>query len=312
MQRARRVALLILAATGGPAAATSQTLDLSLPAARFTVGDPIDIACSIRIPRGATLLDPVPRLLDALPPDITIARVDTLHPRGDAYVGRLRLTVLRTGLQNLPVFYVRYRRAAAPGAPPDTLVSRPLPIEIASVLPPGRLEPRDVQRLEPVGGGSRVLWWPAVLAVGAAVALVVWRRRRSRADAAPAIPPPQTAALPDPYQVALARLAEIEAAAWPARGAVDRHYDLVTDALRRYLAEAAGIDALERTTAELIRLLPPPLVAADGCRGLLAEADLVKFARARPDAARAAAYLGAVRTLLSRWHDVLVRTDAIR
>lgn len=312
MRRQPVIALLIFAALGVPAAATGQTFDVSPPTGRFTVGDPIDITCSIQIPEHATLIDPVPRLLEALPPDITVVQVDTLQPRGRVYVGRLRLTLVRTGLQNLPVFYVRYRRGPDPGAPVDTLASRPLPIEIASVLPPGPAEPRDVQRVEPIGTAVGVRWWPGAVVAFAALALLVWQRRRSRVAASRETRAPEAASMPDPFQVALARLAEIEAAGWPARGAVDRHYDLVTDALRRYLAEAAGIDALERTTAELMRLLPPPLVAADGCRGLLAEADLVKFARARPDTARAAAFIDAVRSLLSRWHDVLVRADAVR
>ena len=312
MVRYQVVALLILAAAARPGAAMGQTFDVSLPAGRFTVGDPIDVACAIRIPSGATLLDRVPRLLEDLPPDMTLGSLDTLRPRGQAYVGRLRLTVMRAGLQNLPVFYVRYQREAGTGASADTIASRPLPIEIASVLPSGRAEPRDVQHLEPVEGTGRIPWWPAAAAAVIAATVLVWRRRRVRSVPTPEAPGPGPTPLPDPYQVALTRLAEIEAAGWPARGAVDRHYDLVTDALRRYLVEAAGIDALERTTPELLRLLPPSLAATDGCPRLLAEADLVKFARMRPDAARAAAYLDAVRSLLSSWHDVLVRADAIR
>jgi hypothetical protein len=309
--RHRAVALTILAALGGPADAAAQTFDVSLPTARLTVGDPVDIAYTIRIPAGATLLDSVPRLLDELPPDVILGRADRLRRQGSEFVGRLRLTLVRAGLQNLAVFYVRYR-SPAEAAAVDTLASRPLPITIASVLPAGQPQPRDVRQLEPVGGAGRFPWWPAGLAVVAAAAFFVWRHRRRRSLATPEIPAAASAGAPDPYQTALARLAEVEAAGWPARGAVDRHYDLVTNALRRYLAEAAGIDALERTTSELVRLLPPSLAAANGYRRLLDEADLVKFAQARPDAARAAAYLDAVRSLLHRWHDVLVRPDALR
>ncbi len=310
--RQRVVALLILASTGGSAAGAGQTFDVTLPTGRLTVGDPIDIMCSVKLPPQATLLDPVPRLLEELPPDMSLGPVDTLRPRGPAYVDRLRLTLVRAGLQNLPVFYVRYRSGSGTAGRVDTLASRPLPVEIASVLSSAQAEPRDVQRLEPVEGASRIPWWPILPATLIAVTVFLWWRGRPRSIAVPEVPSPEPAPLPDPYQVALARLAEIEAAGWPARGIVDRHYDLVTDALRRYLMEAAGIDALERTTPELLRLLPPSLARADGCRGLLAEADLVKFARVRPDIARAAAYLDAVRSLLSRWHDVLVQADAIR
>ncbi|HEY6224042.1 MAG TPA: hypothetical protein VIW26_09670, partial [Gemmatimonadales bacterium] len=152
--RHRAVALTILAALSGPEAAAAQTFDVSLPTTRLTVGDPVDIAYTIRIPTGATLLDSVPRLLDELPPDVILGPVDGLRLRGSEFVGRLRVTLLRAGLQNLVVFYVRYRSSAAAAAV-DTLESRPLPITIASVLPAGHPQPRDVRQLEPVGGAGR-------------------------------------------------------------------------------------------------------------------------------------------------------------
>jgi hypothetical protein len=308
--RARRVLCLGLVGACGPAIVRAQQLDLTLPHARFTVGDPIDIPLSIRLPAHAELIDRTPHALEALPPDLTVLAVDTIRRSGDGYAGRIRLRVLRAGLQNLPEFFVRYR--VATDTTPDTLVSRPLPIEIVSVLPPGPVEPKDVYGLEPVPGGGVSPVWPALIATAVAVGFLVLRRRRIRlpvpvAPASPVVPAPS-----DPYQIALARLAEVEAARWPARGAVDRHYDLVTDVLRRYLEEATGIEALERTTAELMRVLPTALATIDGCRALLAEADLVKFARARPDDARAGDYLSAIRTLLNRWHNALQGPNAIR
>lgn len=293
-----------------PAIARAQQLDLAVPHGRFTVGDPIDVPLSIRLPVYGELIDRTPHALEALPPDLTVLAVDTLRPRGDGYAGRIRLTLLRTGLQNLPVFFVRYRLATS--SAPDTLFSRPLPIEIVSVLPASPVEPKDIHGLEPVPGGGVSPVWPAIIATVVAVGFLLVRRRRTRPPVPPAPASPDVPAPPDPYQMALARLAEVEVARWPARGAVDRHYDLVTDVLRRYLEEAAGIEALERTTHELMRLLPTALAAIDGCRALLAEADLVKFARARPDDAHASEYLRAIRTLLTRWHAALQGTDAIR
>lgn len=309
--RCRVVELLIASALGGAAPVWGQALDVSLPSGRLTVGDPVDLVYTIRLPAGAALIDSVPQLVEQLPPDVTLNRADPVRVRGAAWVGRMRLTLVRTGLQNLPVFFVRYRRS--PGAVAVNAVeSPPLPITIASVLPPGRPEARDVRPLEPLGAADRLLWWPTVPAIAAALALLVWRHCRARSRAAAPVPVAPAALASDPYQRALVRLAEVEAAAWPVHGAVDRHYDLVAEVVRRFLVEAAGIDALERTTAELVRLLPPPLAAAHGYRRLLDEADLVKFARARPDAARAAAYLAAVRSLLFRWHEVLEGADAFR
>ena len=63
--------------------------------------------------------------------------------------------------------------------------------------------------------------------------------------------------------------------------------------------------ALERTTSELLWLLPPPLAEDQlrrHCEQLLAEADLVKFARRRPDTGEARAVVRAARNLLAEWH----------
>ena len=64
--------------------------------------------------------------------------------------------------------------------------------------------------------------------------------------------------------------------------------------LREYLEEAEGLPARERTSSELLWALPPRL-SEGGLRRRLQEtlwqADLVKFARARPGGDQAAAYL---------------------
>ena len=103
----------------------------------------------------------------------------------------------------------------------------------------------------------------------------------------------------------MARLAEIEEAGWPGRGEVTRHYAAVADTLRHYLDEAHGVAAPTLTTRELAGALPG--VIGEDRRGLrclrmLGEADLVKFARHRPDAQTAASYLRDVRALLGEWH----------
>ena len=117
---------------------------------------------------------------------------------------------------------------------------------------------------------------------------------------------------PDPYQIALDRLAAIERERWPDRGAVDQHYEAAIDVLRDYLGAAEEIPARERTSSELLWAMPPRLTEG-GLRRLtsqvLTNADLVKFARRRPDSLAAAAHLRDTRELLRRWHET---ADAIR
>jgi len=84
-----------------------------------------------------------------------------------------------------------------------------------------------------------------------------------------------------------------------------RTYAAVADVLRAYLEEAHGIPARQRTSGELVRVLPRALTpdgAGARLTALLAEADLVKFARARPDAGAAGRALRSAHLLLDAWH----------
>jgi hypothetical protein len=51
---------------------------------------------------------------------------------------------------------------------------------------------------------------------------------------------------------------------------------------------------------------------ADRCASLLRDADLVKFARVRPDRLAATTHVAQARSLLEAWRDRAGATDAIR
>jgi hypothetical protein len=189
------------------------------------------------------------------------------------------------------------------------------------VLPAGNPALRDIREPEASPGPGLLSMLASTLAAAGIVWYLLRRRRRAIAESAagpaalPASPPPP----PDPYRIALARLAQIERERWAERGAVERHYESAADTLRDYLEAAEEIPARERTSTELLWSLPPRLME-DGLRRLtaqvLGDADLVKFARSRPDAAAAAAHLREARELLSRWHQAAIErpeeADAIR
>jgi hypothetical protein len=118
-------------------------------------------------------------------------------------------------------------------------------------------------------------------------------------EASPQPPAPP----PEPYTIALARLATIAEESWAAQD-VARHYAAVADTLRDYL-EAHAVPARERTTAELRWILPPMLLEGATRRRfeeVFQDADLVKFAHWRPREAEANAFVDRARDLLTRWH----------
>jgi hypothetical protein len=120
------------------------------------------------------------------------------------------------------------------------------------------------------------------------------RRRR-----APTAPPPPLAAPPlDPQSAALAELDAIDRDGWAARDPV-RAIELAAGVLRGYLAGRLPGAAGALTTRELVALLPASLNGtADAVRRALGGADLVKFARVRPDAASAESFVEEVRRVL--------------
>jgi hypothetical protein len=286
---------------------------------RVTVGDTVAIRFRLRLDERDLLFDTLPRPVDSLLEGVRILSIEKLQrlPNRD-FVGRATLAFYRTGPQPVPVFTLPFMRAVK-GISHGTVESDTLSIEVVPVLAAGNPTLRDIREVEP-SALPRVL--VVAIAVGALLLVLLVRRRRatpSPAAAPIAEPEPEAVPLPpDPYEVALARLQKIEREAWSARGEVDRHYDLVTDALRDYLEAAEGVPARERTTMELRWSLPPHLLNGalrEHYGAVFDEADLVKFARRRPPEAAAATFLDDARDLLGRWHESAGRpesADAVR
>jgi hypothetical protein len=267
------------------------------------VGDTVTIRFRLHLDERDLLYDTIPKPAERTPDWVRVLQVDKLRRDPNrVFIGRARVAFYRTGRQAVPIFELPFMRSVK-GLSRGTLPSDSASVEIVPLIAdPSSATLRDIKEPPPPRGPR-----PLVLAGGLAALLVTgwiaWRlRRRAPAEApVPAAgvevtqPPP-----PDPYEIALARLGEIER--WSARD-VARHYEAVTDALRGYL-EARGVPARERTTSELRWLLPPELLAG-GARhrfeDVFEDADLVKFARWRPDAGTAAAFLPSARELLAGW-----------
>jgi hypothetical protein len=144
-------------------------------------------------------------------------------------------------------------------------------------------------------------WWPWLAAAAlAAAAWWAWRRWKNRPVAAPLVP----AAPPVPPETAAENaLAELEASGLWERGEYAAFYLRLTDVLRIYLETRYGEPATAMTSAEVARLVKahePDLRASATAREVLTRADLVKFARSRPDASEGPNDVGLVRALVRK------------
>jgi hypothetical protein len=300
----------------------SQVFEMTAEPGHATVGDSVTVRFRIHLHERDLLSDSLARPVADLPEGVRLLDLTPLRKVGDrALEGRARLGFYRVGHRPIPLFGVPFVRIVS--GQRGVLVSDSAYVDIDPVAPAGNPTLRDIKEIERQRGPDPRLV-VALLGAAGVAGLALLLRRRLR------VPPPGAfepepeggpAVVLGPYEIALARLSQIERERWPARGEVDRHYDGVAYVVRRYLEDAHGIPALERTTGELVWALPPALADGgrrDRCAAFLTEADLVKFARHRPDDADAARLLRAARELLGGWRDAASRpaspepADAVR
>lgn len=187
----------------------------------------------------------------------------------------------RLGLGNITVI-VQGRREYVSLADQSVFVRSVLPADTTRRQPK---PPRAAIVLTPFN-------WLPWLALLAAILLAllawwlwrIWRRRRN-------------APLP-PFETAEREFVRIEGLRLIESGEPERHVAMMTDVLRDYLA--ARVEGIQRsqTTPELLAAAAPVHPYAGGLANLLAQADLVKFARRRMAPAEATALGAQARTIV--------------
>lgn len=270
-------------------AATAATADT------VTVGDRFQVAVRVSAPRGSRV--EFPAHPDSAPDAQALGAVRVRRdPARGEHTAVYTLVAWRTGQPELPPLRVV---VTLPDARVETLqveaalpfVRSVLPADTAGVEPRG---PKDV--LDP----RRSLWpWLAAAAAVLLLALLLHRLRRRR-PAPPEAPP----APADPRALALAALERarslglVEAREWK------EFHALTSGALRGLVAALSPRWGTELTTRELLRRMgeagaPAEEVVRLGA--LLREADLVKFARARPTAEEAERHWREARAWVERF-----------
>ena len=317
----RRLFALVLAGTLAGAAAAAQeaappvTVAATLDTTATVVGGRLRLRLDIETEAGWLVAPPAETV------DLSPFRVRAIERvAGEGHPGYvLYLVPLAPGdLQVPPVALT----VAGPEGASATIETSPVPVRVESNLPPGEEapEPEDPERAGPPIPGTEPEaaamkpkleaprdWVPLIIAVALFLLAAIGGffllrklrelRRPPEEKAAPVAKQPLRPA----WETALEELDRIAAADFVEKGEVDRQYVEVTETLRRYLEERYGIPALESTTEDLIELLRPaplPSDVASRVLSLLREADLVKFAKARPDLADARSSEGRARELV--------------
>lgn len=240
-----------------------------------------------------------PDSLSLIPPDRFEAGTCRLvsstwkeEKKNERVTATARFDVVTTDLEKafLPGMTVRFLTPAG-----DTLVARGEDVEVAVRRMTG--EKSEPKPLKPQWEAPRGYGFLLVIAGALALAaLAFWliRRRRRRPAAKPAEPE-----LPADF-TALRRLDEIERMNLVEKGEIKTHYTLVVDALRAYSEKRYGMIALDQTTDEILWDLRRQRVETGDIEPVLREADLVKFAKYRPEVAVAKRLIDTVRGIVAR------------
>ncbi|MEJ7808777.1 MAG: hypothetical protein WKG32_00010 [Gemmatimonadaceae bacterium] len=244
-----------------------------------TVGEPFTVLVRVRAPLGSAIAFP-----DGPDSGAVVEAVDPRTVRSAADSGAVdvtaayRLVAWDTGARSAGLGAVRVT------GPADQLLTlREAALYVRSVLP------RDTALHVPkperdILAGARP-WWYRLLAALLALAITGlllwawWRRRRYRRDEAQVV---------DAFERAEAEFARIDALGLVEAGERGRLVALAVDVTRDYLAARLPEARPSLTSGELLGALQSRReIPADRLRVLLAEADLVKFARRNVSGERA-------------------------
>lgn len=249
----------------------------------LTVGDPFHLILTLELPEDASP-EVIPEI--ALPEafrvlDAPNARLEQAGQGRRRWVQRIRLATFRPGETSISDLGLKVIPVSG-----DTidLSDDPISLLIQSVKPDSLRDIIDVKAPVPIEAVVPVwVWLALVLLILLVVGLVLRkRRRREKQGSEPEV------VVVDWFEAVRALMASDLI---PNR-AFDAYYTRLSEALRRYIEQSVGVDAMERTTHEIRGDLTDAGVAEVhvlGIEGFLTEADLVKFAKSEPSAEQARA-----------------------
>lgn len=278
-----RMLLLAVCLLAGFTAGAQQTLiDVKVDTADILVGEQTTLHVTVTT-------DPNRRIIIPLPSDTLMTGVEVISVSdADSTVADGRLVIRRdilvtsfdSSLYLLPPFI------AIDGA--DTIASNQVALKVSTV-PVDVDNPEKFYDIKDVWKPPFVLadYYPWIFGVLTALFLICvigylvqrYRRHRSEVPVKPAEPE-----LP-PYETAIRELDSIKDQKLWQQGLNKEYYTQVTDTLRRYISRRYGVNAMEKTSEEILAIIERETderSVYDTLRQVLRLSDYVKFAKLHP------------------------------
>ena len=278
-----RMLLLVVCLLAGFTAGAQQTLiDVKVDTADILVGEQTTLHVTVTT-------DPNRRIIIPLPSDTLMTGVEVISVSdADSTVADGRLVIRRdilvtsfdSSLYLLPPFI------AIEGT--DTIASNQVALKVSTV-PVDVDNPEKFYDIKDVWKPPFVLadYYPWIFGVLTALFLICvigylvqrYRRHRSEVPVKPAEPE-----LP-PYETAIRELDSIKDQKLWQQGLNKEYYTQVTDTLRRYISRRYGVNAMEKTSEEILAIIERETderSVYDTLRQVLRLSDYVKFAKLHP------------------------------
>lgn len=278
----RMLLLVVCLLTGFTAGAQQTLIDVKVDTADILVGEQTTLHVTVTT-------DPNRRIIIPLPSDTLMTGVEVISVSdADSTVADGRLVIRRdilvtsfdSSLYLLPPFI------AIDGA--DTIASNQVALKVSTV-PVDVDNPEKFYDIKDVWKPPFVLadYYPWIFGVLTALFLICvigylvqrYRRHRSEVPVKPAEPE-----LP-PYEMAIRELDSIKDQKLWQQGLNKEYYTQVTDTLRRYISRRYGVNAMEKTSEEILAIIERETderTVYDTLRQVLRLSDYVKFAKLHP------------------------------
>ena len=278
----RMLFLAVCLLTGITARAQQTLIDVKVDTADILIGEQTTLHVTVTT-------DPNRRIIIPIPGDTLMTGVEVLSvSEADSTVTDGRLIIRRdilvtsfdSSLYLLPPF------VAIDGG--DTIESNQVALKVSTV-PVDVDNPEQFYDIKDVWQPPFVLadYYPWIFGILSALFIICvigylvqrYRRRQSEAPVKPAEPE-----LP-PYEVAIRELDSIKDQKLWQQGLNKEYYTQVTDTLRRYISRRYGVNAMEKTSEEILAIIEresDERSVYDTLRQVLRLSDFVKFAKLHP------------------------------